>query len=427
MNATIRAEILDVLDRRYRRIATGSNYGAEYVSFVKWLLHDPYLSPYLRTIRDRLPGDESQPERIASEVLPDLVAAKDDLLARIPQHCAYSIAEDNGNPRSLKHWDEILKATSGDKPHFVKMLAETLMGPIWEYRNSLRSNPGGLVPELLPTIKAVSSALERLKFAEQEVEYAKVTSPATDLATVLRYCRFLNDQREGFKSSLDFITDDYAFMGTALDRADRANRTRLEDTAKVALGQLVDAVHVAVTSAAADMVLIDRFVQRSIMFDRKRLTDIGDEISLTQELARYMHDQGATVWTESRFGNSRLDATVGGFVIEAKILPRDCTPGETVKRVLQGYHQLHGYMTRLAGEGYDAASGAVVIFRHGGGIPSLPTEAVKDRFLMHGRVVDLGESDVSGSKQPQPIRITEAMIIANLAEVESPPATRRFR
>ncbi len=419
MNATIRAEILDVLDRRYRRIATGSHYGAEYVSFVKWLLHEPSLNPYLRTIRDRQP-DESEPERIAAEVLPALLAAKDDLLARIPQHCAYSLAEDNDNPRSLARWDEILERAKPDKEPFVKMLAETLMGPIHEYRQSLRSNPDGLVPDLLPTIKVVSSALDRLKFAENEVEFAASASAATDLAMVLRFCRMLNDQPEGFKSWLDFVPDEHAYIRTAMDRYDRANKKHLEDGAKVALTRLVDAVHVAVTSAAADMVLVDRFAHRSIMFDRERLSSITKETDLTLELARYMHDQGATVWTEARFGNSRLDASVGGFVIEAKILPPSCTTNDTRVRALQGYHQLHGYMTKLAGQGYDAASGAVVIFRFGGSVPDLPTEAVRGRFMMHGRVIDLGDSSVSGSRQPQAVRITEEQIIANLEEKESP-------
>jgi hypothetical protein len=429
MNPTIRAELLEMLDRRCRALdAPDASFPVECVSLVKWLVTEHRLRPYMLSIRDRTPREVQTAQRVADELLAPLLAARRELSAR-----KLSDDADEHDPTTFGYFDRLAKqldtvTTTGVEP--TLRLARALDGAVRRTRHEL-SLIGGAHrgPNWAELTEAEGKACERaeeifarLEFAHKDAANARATSPASALEGVLTYCRFQNDQPVGFSSWLDFVPDVVSQIQAPGKRLEYAeNKVTRDRAARKALARLVDGLRDEMTSAAVDMVLIDRFAHRSQLFDRERLAGNDNENALTLELARYLHDQGLNVWVRQRFGNSELDATVNGFVVEAKVLPVGCTQAVVRERVRQGYRQLHGYMTKLSGDGYDAPSGAVVLFRHDGSLPELPSPIVRDRFTMYGRVIDVGHSSVSGSRQPDAIEITEAEILQALSEPEAEP------
>jgi hypothetical protein len=145
------------------------------------------------------------------------------------------------------------------------------------------------------------------------------------------------------------------------------------------------------------------------------------EDRLTMELARYLHDNGIFSMVRARMANLEPDviAPFGPrrLAVESKVYDKD---GSAQRVVLQGFWQLHAYLTSLETRTVNAHEGFLVVFRLGGGLVDTPASIAVGRFRIHIVLIDLGEAIDSGHKQPKPRLVSEAMLIEAASSPEPP-------
>jgi len=108
-----------------------------------------------------------------------------------------------------------------------------------------------------------------------------------------------------------------------------------------------------------------------------------------------------------RVSNLEPDIVSNGLAVEAKAY---VDSKHSRQDIIDGYAQLHGYMTTLDTEAVRVTEGFLVAFRIGGPVYEVPRLIDTGRFLIHGIIIDLGEGEVSGRNQPTPDRIDESEI-----------------
>jgi hypothetical protein len=80
-------------------------------------------------------------------------------------------------------------------------------------------------------------------------------------------------------------------------------------------------------------------------------------------------------------------------------------------RLIRGISQLHAYINGLEADAANIQEIYYVIFRHGGPLYDWPEKIEMNRWSIYPITIDLGSSDVSGSRQPRTIKISLDEII----------------
>ncbi|MCK4234876.1 hypothetical protein KAX75_10640, partial [candidate division WOR-3 bacterium] len=159
--------------------------------------------------------------------------------------------------------------------------------------------------------------------------------------------------------------------------------------------------------------LIHRYKLRSQWYNREYLWSLIDSFEkgkkariehiLTQDVAKYLFDQGITVFYRFKAGQHEFDLLEDAkspLFVEVKIYKDNGSK----HRLIQGIAELHAYLNNVKSlRGIKNAY--YVIFRLAGPIYEFPEMIPTNQFSIYPILIDIGESKVSGSRQPKPIII----------------------
>lgn len=250
-------------------------------------------------------------------------------------------------------------------------------------------------------------------------KHEETHSSRAALARLLRLCRGLPPPLEGVAHWTDVLDED-RLQGLAVSRALHANPEGCAPEAERDLARLVEELHVMGASSLSHGVVVERFAERCAWYDRDRMRKVAREGSgkredrLTLELAKYMHDCGIFVLVRPRISNLEPDVVaLRGLAVEAKAYT---SSANARRELIDGYYQLHAYMTSLETRALPAREGFLVAFRLGGPIYESPRTIKIGRFLIHSLTIDLGVAADSGRKQPRPQPVSEAEILEGVTK-----------
>ncbi|MCK4396634.1 hypothetical protein KAW96_08585 [candidate division WOR-3 bacterium] len=168
--------------------------------------------------------------------------------------------------------------------------------------------------------------------------------------------------------------------------------------------------------------LVHRYKLRSQWYNKEYLWSLIDSFEkgkkasiehiVTQDVAKYLFDQGITVFYRFKAGQHEFDLLEDAkspLFVEVKIYKDNGSK----HRLIQGIAELHAYLNNVKSlRGIKNAY--YVIFRLAGPIYEFPEMIHTNQFSIYPILIDIGESKVSGSRQPKPIIIKPEEIFAKL-------------
>lgn len=167
-------------------------------------------------------------------------------------------------------------------------------------------------------------------------------------------------------------------------------------------------------SSLSRLGLLDRFKQRCEWYDAERMRDLADQVAqekqkerrLTDELARFMFDEGVDALTEATVAGLRPDilGASGGLYVECKQYGvNDATPSNVRKWA----HQVWSTLGRLRGTRFDVHEVFLVVFRRAGRRVALPDSVRFEGVTLYPRLVDVAP-EAGSSEKAAAVVITEA-------------------
>lgn len=168
--------------------------------------------------------------------------------------------------------------------------------------------------------------------------------------------------------------------------------------------------------------LVHRYKLRSQWYNREYLWSLVDSFEkgkkariehiLTQDLAKYLFDQGITVFYRFKAGQHEFDLLEDAknpIFVEVKIYK----DSGSKNRLIQGIAELHAYLNNVKSL-RRIKNAYYVIFRLAGPIYEFPEVIHTNQFSIYPILIDIGESKVSGSRQPKPKIIKLEEIFAKI-------------
>lgn len=190
------------------------------------------------------------------------------------------------------------------------------------------------------------------------------------------------------------------------------------------------------------LAVFERFRGRCQWHDRERLLGLAQkeggqkrqgnsvkrgrpEQLLTEELARYLFDQGLNPLTEVPMAGLRPDLyQPGSFYVEAKQYI-DTSPK---RYLLRGIHQMYETMGRIRTSEYEVTEAFYVVFRRGGPLVEFGFEEIRfETWTLRPLLIDIAPATSSGSRAQPPIRITEEEARAQAVDSKGPSRRRAQR
>lgn len=329
-------------------------------------------------------------------------------------------------------------------------LISILIKKLDQTQHARQGNLGDEVEQLRAEIHEQNNAqIERWR----DYRDAVATAPGADLIYLERLLRNLGSNRfvsptELEERSLSMTGRRYvspaslesALSGEESSKESRRRIEHFEETVHRALASLHHGLRLRVGTVRSRLVVFERFKTRCEMHDRERLlvlakTRPGEastaklsskhpprtkpEQRLTEELARYLFDNGLNPLTEVPIGNARADVLSGDrLYVEAK----QYVKGNPAQYVLKGVSQTAHMVERLSSTNLRLDEAFLVVFRRGGKRLVMQTPVSIGTWMLHCLVVDLGEASESGNRAPEAVELTAAEI---RAAALAPPAPRR--
>jgi hypothetical protein len=418
---------LEILDRKCRRLHTFAEaqkhreWLDELTPLLRWILSIPVLNAYVKQILGMEERSEAECSRVVKRTIRRLPRYARALRSLSP---ASTDGEDRGAQRlNWARFDEELEnARLTEDPHQrgATERAMRILGSkadvAWE---ALNLGDGDQETPATRLIKKIYAEQETLTYALREREQEHATSPRTSLARLVDVIRALHPPHDDGVHWTDFLPRERFVALVAHERV-KKDIGRYFERSAVDLARLVDELHVLGASTMSHRVVVERFKERCLWYDKARMRDIAAdervgrgtrEDRLTLELAKYLHDNGLFVLVRQRVSNLEPDVVgLQGLAVEAKAYG----PKSARTDIVHGYYQLHSYMTALETGAMAVHEGFVVAFRLDGPIYDTPRTLNVGRFLIHSMTIDLGDGSNSGRKQPRTETITEAEILLAL-------------
>ncbi len=197
-------------------------------------------------------------------------------------------------------------------------------------------------------------------------KYEESHAPRAAVARLLRVCRGFAPPLEGVSHWSDLVdTERGVAEATRRNMYEKPEHYRTE--ALRDLGLLAEELHVMGASSLSYGVVVERFAERCAWYDKERMRAVAKrgagkrEDRLTLELAKYMHDCGTFVLVRPRVSNLEPDVVaLRGLAIEAKAYE---SSSNARRDLVDGYYQLHAYMTSLETRALPVREGFLVAFR----------------------------------------------------------------
>lgn len=192
---------------------------------------------------------------------------------------------------------------------------------------------------------------------------------------------------------------------------------------RTGLARLSLKLHRRIGATRSRRALIIRFKQRAEWHDAARLREVASTVSgrggiedrLTEELARFLFDQGLNPLTKPLVGGLEPDlldpSEFPAFYVEAK--QYGASARSTIRKA---FAQILDTVGRLQSDAYPVHEAFCVVFRRGGPRYELPEWVQAQGYRVYFTLVDIGPRDESGARQKhRPSRITEEEFLEQLA------------
>lgn len=437
--------IVETLDRRYAfvsKIPDEVVFLHEMCSFAQWLFSADLIRPYALEILndDERHMDDFRKHRIRA--IGEAAKLRDALIALYPEATKamkestggvfsdeYSYSVQNVG-RMLSLWT---KQRCAEEDYFLDkdpMKDCSLVGKIIKVLSDCEKHLRGA-----DTADSKRLLLERIgilankhRFAFGEISRQLFVSPSRSLRTVLLHCRAMNPPPRGTQDWMPFfVTNEWEPYFYQINHGKNdVNRKMIISDCRFNLERFYETVRALLGASLSSRELIARFKERCRWYDvstMQQLVKIGKgkpEDRLTLALARYLHDNGIFTLLRTRMENLEPDAIAPGkrrFVIESKLY-KDNSGAKS--SLMKGFYQLHAYMTSLETKRFYSNEGFLVLFRSNGAIVNTDPTVDVGRFRIHIVTIDIGDSKVSGSRQPQPLHVPTKNLIAVLRLAKEP-------
>lgn len=432
--------VIDRLDRRceYVRQFDGQEFLLELHRLVMDLKSDPVLSSILlnfvndfSTTMESLRAQNEIDRLTLKRLLPRLLKLhptwRSELKGRLPTATNIFQAYADGLA-SLRFVKAVIKGTAQlpqqesfgalTIPDMPEDNAYRIMGDRIQQLLSLDPQQSSEIQELAHDFV---KARDRRQHVLDELRLSTPTAPFSALKLLLDLCTALNPDPINSSSLAERVRllwrihpgdarwrqemRQVAFKGDPFPRDEEAHLRK-------ALERLYHHLRLAVDQRRTWNELFDRYCQRAQWYDRQRLRQLGEtprrgEDSLSDDLARFLFDNGVPVLVRHSFGGHVPDLVgpeQAGFVIESKLSKRSCR-GQLVSNVAQ----LLSYLQTLEGTVYSADVGYYLVFRVAGPLYAFDGPVNVGRWVVHPVVVDIGSEGGRARHKVQVIRATEIL------------------
>jgi hypothetical protein len=250
--------------------------------------------------------------------------------------------------------------------------------------------------------------------------YCRV-SPESSLIMLYKATNAINPMPEQYKAWMDLV--DTMIQNVVLEKnqfqeeiqnivyKDKDNPDLIESY-KIYLRRAYEGIRAAIGSQLLHYEILQRYKARCMWYDQQRLRKLAEvnegneEDALTRDLALYLFDNGISTLYRVRRGTHEYDLmghrTENPIFVEVKAYK---TSHNTRHNLTKGIAQLHAYLNSLEADNVFVEEGYYAIYRLGGPLYDLPWKISTNRRTFYPIIIDLGPSEVSGSRQPKPIQI----------------------
>ncbi len=389
----------------------------ELPSLLQWILSVPTLNAYVQQILCMHEADARALDEASRAALDHFVPLADALRA-LP-------GESEAGWQSKWTWEAFdgavaeVRATT-DRATVRKStehLARILMKHSHDFAERVDDEKSGEASA--PVLAEITHVCEAHVHRVESWDRVQATSPRTALADLLELCRAIHPPPDAVEHWTDLIPRGRMWAQVDGQRVMK-HLAGEADAARVKLARFVEELHVLGASTFSYGVAVERFRQRSAWYDKARIRAVAEderiagkrEDRLTMELAKYLHDSGFLVFARPRIGTLEPDIVgMQDLAIEAKAYDTDAR-GD----IVDGYYQLHAYMTALDTRAVPVREGFIVAFRLDGPTYDTPPALMVGRHLIHSLTVDLGPPATSGRNQARVQPITEREILDGVRE-----------
>lgn len=397
--------------------------------FLRWVWSVPVLRAYVKQIVTMHDAEEAALVRAVDDAIETLPRLAADLRAlpsvTWPQEEDEIPSDDPWG--SFDHQAKMAPSLNrAQRAHVSGELAKILH--LRAARALADASNNGKLDEVSEVAGKASRAARAHSFRLRERALDRQASPRTALAVLVNVCRALNPPVKSVPDWTDFMKPTKRDFVDSLEL--EKDPKAFFEPAHTALQIFVEELHVLAASTLSRRVIVERFKERCTWYDKTRLREIagrgsGREDRLTLELAKYLHDAGLFVLVRPRVSNLEPDVVgIQGLAVEAKAY---ADSGSARGDLVNGFYQLHAYMTSLETDALRVTEGFLVAFRLGGPIYETPPTVDTGRFLIHSLTIDLGDSDESGRRQPPTAKISEDEIFRTINSNEQPAGSARSR
>lgn len=228
------------------------------------------------------------------------------------------------------------------------------------------------------------------------------------------------------QATYDLIQDRFLESTNFVDKA---------GTLKNQLKRVYEGIRQEIGTTRLQLELLDRYRIRCQWYNldelRRRVIDAegkfvrNREDILTRDLSLYLYDQGVTAIYRPRFGKHEFDLleldAMEPMFVEAKAYKDSDARAD----IIAGISQLHAYLS--AYEAHKQTTNAYyVVYRLGGPNYELPRQIQTSRFTIYSLLIDLGTSEQSGRRQPQPVIISVTELMEGINKAVSTEPTQEL-
>jgi hypothetical protein len=449
-------DVLDLIDRQFAFLEQQKRaaFFFEVRRSMELLVGDPRIRLLLAELRDE--GDALIENHRTAELrfVERAVALRDRLVEAAPD------LDDSKSPRPGPHqtsfewlftlagWDAIAReeayppgtdSSDGDYSGRTSFLTERLQIKIRKAQWPPAGDPTGEAParpELAPLADELATLRGEHQRSSYDFKYQLVASPGTALLAVENLVRLLNPDPLLYTRSQDWLRGRVLSDSTHLAVRVRdlfaasqkikdqylAHKTQFLPT----LQRLHQGLRLKVGTARSLRRLLDRFRLRCERHDRARLNKLAEEAApdkkervLTDELARWLFDQGLNPLSEATIADLRPDLLDphADLYVEAKQYEKR---GGIRKAVLGGMKQVYVTAARVRGGNIDLTEAFLVVFRRGGPTVDLPRQLHANGITTFLMAIDIVPASETGSReQDLPMRFTEDVLMPESVEAYS--------
>ena len=426
--------IVDLLDRRYNLVVESpdEDFWLEIDRFMRFIQEEGTLKPFTnKMIRDEEGWVSNYEDKLKEEVA-DIEQIRQEFIAKYPNLDDTNVIKPTPNEnivelvnkdpyfKSFALFDELTERIRSDGPTiWSRTISPNVPDPTEAAR--LISLLEGKISEI-PKVNFPEDIYLRLKYLREKHNHLRLkfqneckVLPFASLAYLNELISHINPEPRCYKSILQWSSES---VDQSIEQIIQPP-IRDQKASQFHLRRVYEQLRSDIGSQLAHYELIQRFKIRCMFYDRKRIEELihatkrFKEDALTRDLALYLFDSGISSLYRVKRGIHEYDLIASSLFVEAKVYSKS-----DKKRLIDGISQLHSYVNGLQADAKYIREIYYVMFRLGGPLYDWPEKIEMNRWTIYPVTIDLGPSDVSGSRQTRTVKIMVDEIYATLPKTD---------